>query len=188
MGGLDYYPSKFRHQEEKDKKAETNKKYRENNREKILEQKRQHYEANKEKILEQNRQYRENNKQIIFERKKKYRENNKEKVAESKRRYNQNNKKKIAERRKKYDKTPIGRKILRINSWRHLGVKLPEDYGDNWNIFYEEEYMKVVKCEECFRQLTEDKKNTSTTKCLDHCHTTGEFRNILCHRCNLKRG
>jgi Spy/CpxP family protein refolding chaperone len=80
MGGLDYYPSKFRHsdnempplteeQDQKQKARECNKQYREANRGKILEYKKQYYEANKEKILENNKQYREANKEKIQEKK-----------------------------------------------------------------------------------------------------------------------
>ena len=156
-------------------------------REEKLQKKKEYYNSNKKEILEAMKQYRDSNKEIISERKKKYRENNKEKVAESKRLYNQNSKEKIAVRRSKYNQTPIGQKHLRINRWRHWGIKLPDEYPD-WDIFYEEEYMKTTNCEECFCKLTVDKKNTSTTKCLDHSHITGEFRNILCHACNNRRG
>ena len=160
MGGLDYYPSKFRWQQEKDER-----------REKKAEYDRQYNEANKEKRNECSRQYYENNNDKILEQKSQYRQNNKEKILEQHRQYNQ---------------TPAGKKCRRISTWKHRGVKLPDDYLD-WDIFYEEEYVKTTHCEECFVELTEDKYNTSTTKVLDHCHTTGEFRNILCSSCNTKR-
>ena len=159
MGGLDYYPSKFRHQEEEEKK------------EKRREQRKQHYEANKEKILERDKQHYEANKEKILEQKKQHYEANKEKILEYNRQYHQ---------------TPVGRKSHRIKDWKRQGIKLPDEYPD-WDIFYEEEYMKATKCEECLVELTEGKRITSTTKCLDHCHITGEFRNILCQRCNSKR-
>ena len=147
MGGLDYYPSKFRHQEEKDEK----------------EYQKQYYEANKEK-------------------KKQYYQDNKEKITE----YRETNKEKLLEQQRQYHQTPAGKKSSRISDWKRYGIKLPEDYPD-WDIFYEEEYMKTTKCEECGVVLTEGRTITSTTKCLDHCHITGEFRNILCHACNSKR-
>ena len=111
---------------------------------------------------------------------KKYRENNREKIKQ----YLENNKEKI----KQYQQTPMRKRSSRISSWRKKGIKLPEEYGENWDIFYEEEYLNTTNCEECGVKLTEDKRNTSTTKCLDHDHTTGDFRNILCHACNIQRG
>tara|TARA_R110000787_G_scaffold184182_1_gene296083 strand:+ start:202 stop:585 length:384 start_codon:yes stop_codon:yes gene_type:complete len=123
---------------------------------------------NKEKRKENSRKYREANKEKIYEDKKQYRENNREKI-------------------KQYQQTPKSVKIRRIRNWRNRGIKLPEEYPD-WDIFYEEEYIKTTKCEECSVNLTEDKKNTSTTRCLDHNHNTGDFRNILCLSCNRRRG
>ena len=111
---------------------------------------------------------------------------NKEKQKEYNKRYRENNKEKFKEQKKRYNKTPAGRKSSRIYDWKKYGVKLPDDYPD-WSLFYEEEYLKTTHCEECFCELTEDKRTTPTTKCLDHCHITGEFRNILCHICNVKR-
>ena len=124
----------------------------------------------KEKVAEYSRQHYEANKERILEQQRRYRENNKEKRAEYDRQHNQ---------------TPEGKKSHRINDWKQRGVKLPDDYPD-WSLFYDEEYMKTTKCEECGVRLTEGKR-TPTTKCLDHSHITGEFRNILCHACNTRR-
>ena len=125
----------------------------------------------KEKKKERDRRYYEANKEKINNRKKQYYIDNKEVRNNYNRQYNQ---------------TSTGIKNNRIKVWKYHGVKLPDDYPD-WSLFYDEEYMKATKCEECLVELTETKRTTSTTKCLDHCHTTGEFRNILCHACNTKR-
>jgi len=140
----------------------------------------------KEKKAEYDKRYREANKEKRAEYSRQYHENNKEKKSEYNRQYQEANKEKIAEQRKQYNQTPERKKSRRIAHWKTYGVKLPEDYPD-WSLFYEEEYMKTTHCEECFVELTEDKRTTPTTKCLDHCHITGEFRNILCHACNTKR-
>tara|TARA_R110000765_G_C18614230_1_gene570827 strand:- start:92 stop:430 length:339 start_codon:yes stop_codon:yes gene_type:complete len=102
--------------------------------------------------------------------------------------YYQDNKEKRDEYNKKYYQTPKGKMSNRITVWKRRGIKIPEDYGENWKLFYDEEYTKTTHCELCFVELTEDKHNTPTRKCLDHDHDTGLFRNILCNTCNKKRG
>jgi hypothetical protein len=136
----------------------------------------------KEKEREYKRRYREANREKINNCNKQYYIDNKEKILEYKRQYHETHK----EQRRQYNRTPGRKKSMRISNWKYIGVKLPDNYPD-WSLFYDEEYIKATKCEECFVLLTEDKRNTSTTKVLDHCHTTGDFRNILCHACNTKR-
>ena len=70
---------------------------------------------------------------------------------------------------------------IKINDWKRQGL-----ICDNYNAIYEK-VMNTTNCEECNVLLTEDKKNTSTTRCMDHDHTTGLFRNVLCCSCNRKR-
>ena len=47
-------------------------------------------------------------------------------------------------------------------------------------------YLSTTNCDKCNILLSNSKQNTPTTKCMDHCHYTGEFRRILCHSCNAK--
>jgi len=110
--------------------------------------------------------------------KKRWAENNKQKVKESKRKYRENNKEKIYEKKQ----TPEAKKLSRIYNWKKMGV-----INDNFDELYEK-YIDTKFCELCSVELTEDKKTTKTTRCLDHCHETGEFRNIVCHSCNVKIG
>tara|TARA_Y100000592_G_scaffold68546_1_gene106518 strand:+ start:1297 stop:1731 length:435 start_codon:yes stop_codon:yes gene_type:complete len=134
---------------------------------------RKYYEKNKER----KKQYRIKNKDKKTEYMKEYREKNKDKIKE----YREKNKEKIAEKKKEYNKTPAGIKSSRINNWKYSGI-----IHDNYDELYER-YLNTEFCEECNVKLTEDKKTTKTTRCLDHDHNTGFVRNIVCNSCNVKR-
>lgn len=47
--------------------------------------------------------------------------------------------------------------------------------------------MSTENCEGCECILTESKPQTSTSRCMDHDHITGEFRAVLCIGCNSKQ-
>ena len=115
------------------------------------------------------KEYYQKNKSKILEQRKEYRKKNKEKIKEYKKEY-----------MKEYNQTPAGKKSHRIYDWKKYGV-----IHHNFDELYEK-YINTELCELCECTLTEDKKTTSTTRCLDHCHETGQFRNILCHSCNVK--
>jgi len=146
----------------KEKKKQYNKEYREANKEKIKE----YREANKEKMKEYKKDYRENNKDKIKEYKKEYdkhyRENNKEYIKE-------------------YNKTETCKKSKRISGWKKSGV-----ISDDYDKLYEM-YINVKNCEKCNIELVEGLYGNNK-RVLDHCHKTGQFRNILCHTCNIRRG
>lgn len=46
-------------------------------------------------------------------------------------------------------------------------------------------YMTTDNCEFCNHKFNPKIKNQ---KCMDHCHLTGHFRNVICNSCNSKRG
>ena len=81
---------------------------------------------------------------------------------------------------KVYLQTPAGIKSNRISKWKSYGV-----ICDDWDVLYEK-YINTEFCEDCKCELTEDRYNTKTTRCLDHDHNTGLFRNVVCNSCNAK--
>ena len=106
----------------------------------------------------------------------------KEEKAKYHKEYYQKNKDKLKQHQKEYDQTPQGIKSKRIGNWKQRGLVC-----EDWDVLYQH-YIDTTNCENCDILLTYDKIMTSTTKCLDHCHVTGKFRNILCHTCNNRRG
>ena len=110
--------------------------------------------------------------------KKRYQEN-KEKLKLQTKEYRDNNKEKIKENKKIYYQSKICKKSYRISNWKQRGV-IHNDFNELYDYF-----INCKNCDNCNCCL--DLCNKSK-KCLDHCHTTGEFRNILCHSCNVKRG
>jgi len=110
-----------------------------------------------------------------------WRENNKEKIAQQHKAHREKNKEKVAERKKAYYQTERGKKSKRISDWKRRGI-----ICENFDNLYDY-VINCKNCEQCNVELTIDKRRKSTTRCLDHCHETGEFRNVLCNSCNLKR-
>ena len=67
----------------------------------------------------------------------------------------------------------MGNKSRTISRWKFAGVI----YGDFEELYYI--YMNTLKCYACNKEF----KN-SYVRCLDHDHSTGLFRAIVCRGCN----
>ena len=84
------------------------------------------------------------------------------------------------EQKKEYDQSENGKMVNKISNWKQQGLicDTPEDY---LTIYYH--WLCSTNCEKCNIQFTEG--NTKYRKCMDHCHSTGQYRNILCNSCNV---
>ena len=82
----------------------------------------------------------------------------------------------------KRDATPERRKYKRIYNWKYLGIK-HHDYDELYEI-----YLNTTHCKDCNCELNTYSRINSQTKVVDHDHSTGEFRDIVCSRCNYYRG
>ncbi len=118
------------------------------------------------------------NKEKILLRQKQYRECNKEKIKEQKKNYFINNKEKRLTYDRNYRQTETGKKSQRISKWKQLGIK-----SDDYDALYTM-YISTNKCHLCEIELTEG-QGLIGKRCIDHDHSTGLFRNVLCGLCNI---
>ena len=146
------------------------------NREQRLERNKKYYEKNKDTFKE----YREKNKAKIKIHNKVYKRENKEKLKLKQKEYNEKNKKYLRERQKIYYQTDAGIKHSRINSWKSSGFKHTREQFDAIYAKYQE----ATECELCSVTLVMG-NNSNDTKCADHDHLSGCFRNVVCHTCNM---
>ena len=112
---------------------------------------------------------------------KKYKESRKELTQEYNKEYQEKNKDILKEQRQ----TEKYKKSRRIRKWKSRGI-IFFDYDLLYDI-----YINTSHCDNCNCELTEDKLNTHTTRCLDHDHNITDYdnvRNILCNLCNIKKG
>ena len=78
---------------------------------------------------------------------------------------------------KEWRKTEAGRKSTTTTNWRQRGLK-----GDVNKIY--DLWLSTIYCDLCKIKLN-NVGDDGTRKCMDHCHKTGKFRNIVCNRCNV---
>ena len=98
--------------------------------------------------------------------------------------YREKHKEKQIKYQKEYRESEKGKLIKTINSWKEKpknGYGLICESRDEYEYIYDR-WLRSERCEECSKEYTKENK-----KCMDHCHDTGLFRNILCHSCNMKR-
>jgi hypothetical protein len=123
------------------------------------------------KLVEQNKKNKERCKEYYY----KNRETQLQKKAEL--RETEEHKKRM----EKYRQSEAGKKSARISCWKQLGV-ITNDYDALYT-----KWKDTTHCEECNIELIEGNEGKHK-KTLDHDHNTGQFRNIICNRCNTNRG
>ncbi len=170
------------------KRREYYKKYYLENKLKIK-QRSNDYRSNKEnaeKEKARNKKYYQKNKEKISLQKKKYREENAEKEKARNKNYYQNNKEKTRAHAKKWaeDNPILNHKSRTKWKWKSRGLIL-DDPDEFESIYYL--VMSTENCDGCKCKLTENKPQTSTSRCMDHDHFTGKFRAVLCKACNVKQ-
>tara|TARA_R110001606_G_scaffold379930_1_gene540180 strand:- start:64 stop:582 length:519 start_codon:yes stop_codon:yes gene_type:complete len=75
------------------------------------------------------------------------------------------------------------RKSNRISQWKCQGIIVK---GNNWDTFYDYA-LSITHCQKCPKKLTNDKRNTHSTRMVDHDHNISDrenFRYICCNACN----
>tara|TARA_R110000823_G_scaffold183915_1_gene316522 strand:+ start:235 stop:624 length:390 start_codon:yes stop_codon:yes gene_type:complete len=100
------------------------------------------------------------------------------------RRYRENN----AEYIKSYRTSYTGKYNRNKGHWKNSGIVEPEE---GWKVFYDTKFYPATNCDICNKTFDNDitiTKNKSNKKCLDHHHSSGHIRNIVCMPCNNKVG
>tara|TARA_R110002012_G_scaffold13176_1_gene57084 strand:+ start:152 stop:697 length:546 start_codon:yes stop_codon:yes gene_type:complete len=162
------YQKKYR-EENKEKQRLYNKEWREKNKEKKKQMDKKYREEHKEEYKE----YCEANKDKRKEQLKQYRLENKEKLKEYRTQYIEANKEILKQKRN----TEIGKMKQKINKWiTNYKIKFDDK---NEAEFYYKNYINATNCSWC------DKKfKNNLDRCMDHCHTCGVPRAIICRGCN----
>jgi len=82
------------------------------------------------------------------------------------------------EKMKEYKKSEKGKMVNKISEWKSRGL-LMDTYYDYLTIYYH--WLGSTHCEKCNKEFDNTKHND---KNMDHEHSTGQYRNILCYNCN----
>lgn len=126
---------------------------------------------------------------------KQYYENNSEKIKKRVTKRYENNRENISEYQKKYRKINLEKLKVKRKEWcKKNPEKIIEADLRKYGITFKQYNEMLIKqnniCAICNKPETAFIKKTNKIKALsvDHCHTTGKIRGLLCHKCNYGIG
>jgi len=138
---------------------------------------REYREHNKEKIKEVQKKYYEENRQSLLQKNAQWREANKERVSQLSKKYYTENKDSLLDYQRKYREHPV-------NNHRSFLQRLDKEWGLSESKYVEMFSAQKGECPICESPLISDTKRPV----VDHNHTTGDIRGILCDGCNRAIG
>lgn len=80
---------------------------------------------------------------------------------------------------RQYRASPKGHRRCMIADWKYVGLKGDYDY------IYDR-FMATTHCDLCQTLVTKGKKG-GREKQMEHDHSTGQFRNVTCAKCNSQK-
>lgn len=107
----------------------------------------------------------------------KYKAANKEKVRQQHKEYCERNKEKLKETRKTYAQSERGKEVRRKAHIKYLYKVTPEEYDE-----------LLLKQDNVCALCLKPESIVGNVLCIDHCHTTGRVRGLLCRLCNSALG
>jgi len=129
------------------------KQYREENKERLAERQKQYYQENKEHY----KQYRQENKKC----RKQYNKENKERIAAQKKQYREENKERIAEREKKYYQENKERKAEYLKQWYQKNKKCHKQYyqenKERQKQYYQENKERIAERQKQYREENKER-------------------------------
>ena len=147
---------------------------------------RRYYQTNKERLLElqreRNRRDYQRNKAAYKARNDRWREENPERYKALTKAYNLRNREKVKQGSRLWYQNNKARAAATA---RRLKLK---QYGLTLEQFEAMLISQNGKCAACERAMTSPCSKAHTATMVDHCHTTGRVRGLLCRRCNMAIG
>jgi hypothetical protein len=157
--------------DEREKKREYNRRYREKHPERVKEQQRAYRERTREQQKERVRAWRDANPEYG----KRYYQENKERLRKREAEYYKKNREHIKERNKRYASTPEAKRRRRV-------LRLAKQYGITYEQYTEMAEAQGWTCAACGGEPN------GLGLVVDHHHGNGRVRGLLCSRCNSALG